>query len=107
MGVELAWACGLFEGEGSIHAGRKAPRGQPRSQRRLQLTIADRDVLDRFHAAVGGVGKVRAVKLVPGHKQLYTWYLYRTADILALLDEIEPMLGERRRAQAAKLRAAV
>jgi hypothetical protein len=43
---ELAWAAGLFEGEGSI--------GQSRGYPRLQLASTDEDVVRRFQSVVNG-----------------------------------------------------
>lgn len=69
--------------------------------------MIDRDVVDRFHRAVG-VGRVGAERrLTAGGHTMWRWYLYRTDEVLALLDRMEPMLGERRRKQAAVLRRAV
>lgn len=93
--AEFAWAVGLFEGEGTIHAGRKGPRGASRSQRRLCLGTTDLDVLQRFHAAVG-VGKIDGPRIVKDRK---------TAECLALLDRMEPLLGQRRREQVRAFRA--
>jgi hypothetical protein len=43
----IAWAAGLFEGEGSIHF----PTGA-RVAVRMELTMTDEDVVRRFHKAV-------------------------------------------------------
>jgi len=50
---QLAWAAGFFDGEGSMVAGTK----RQRSVAYAQIGQSDRQVLDRFCAAVG-VGKV-------------------------------------------------
>lgn len=61
--TELAWAAGFFDGEGTIwrqapkRSGEASPRGG-RGYLRLSIQQTDRQVLDRFHAAVGGAGKV-------------------------------------------------
>lgn len=102
--TDFAWACGFFEGEGCIYAGRKGPRGSSRPSRRLCLNSTDRDVLERFHRIVG-IGKIGKVHEVPGRKPIWQWYVYRRADIVALLDRMEPQLGARRLEQAAELRA--
>lgn len=53
----LAWAAGFFDGEG--HVGLRTRRGRSYEQLQLAITQADRQVLDRFAAAVGpSLGKV-------------------------------------------------
>lgn len=56
---ELAWAAGLFDGEGYIGCHqRKLPSG--RGNARIALTVVqwhDADVIVRFHAAIGGLGR--------------------------------------------------
>jgi hypothetical protein len=64
----------------------------------------DLDVLERFQRVVG-VGKIGKAEAVPGRKPIWQWYVYRRADIVALLDRMEPQLGARRLEQAAELRA--
>lgn len=54
MAYELAWAAGLFDGEGNI---RHQVSGR-NSALRLSIGQKDREVLDRFQAAVGGVGNI-------------------------------------------------
>ncbi len=58
---DMAWAAGLFEGEGCIVYLRHGPRtsdGCYWTERQLQLTITDRDVLERFLQIVE-VGVIR------------------------------------------------
>lgn len=50
---ELAWSAGLFDGEGWV--GRYKTK---RSEVRLEITQCDRRVLDRFRAAVLGIGSI-------------------------------------------------
>lgn len=67
--VELAWAAGLFEGEGSCFA-RKKDSGHHYIE--LSLASTDEDVLRRFHDAVG-VGTVHGPRKLPGRKPIWTW----------------------------------
>lgn len=57
--VEIAYCAGLFEGEGSVHAvdyyyakGEKRPRKTP--QIKIQISMTDREPLERFQATFGG-----------------------------------------------------
>lgn len=94
---ELAWAAGLFEGEGSIllHVLRK--KGKPEYQYpRAQLVTTDLDVLQHFHEVVG-VGKIRECRLRPNRKQAWKWSTDSAADAETVLWLLAPWLGARRR----------
>jgi hypothetical protein len=100
--TELAWAAGLFEGEGSIiHY--STPSGK--KSRMLQLETTDADVLQRFHAIVG-VGQIRGPRIrEAGRKPIWLWQCSKGLDYLPLLNTLMPWLGERRRAKAEQLLA--
>ena len=85
----IAWAAGLFEGEGSF-----SPR-----QNKICLTSTDRDVAARFMEVIG-CGSLRA--RIPtaqqlGKKTQYTWTVSRQEHTQAILAAFWPWLGERRR----------
>lgn len=98
---EFAWACGLFEGEGSIT--HKKSKG--RVLRVLSLGSTDEDVVRRFHKVVG-VGKVRGPyrsngpRSLPTHKPIWHWTCGRWVDGAPLLERMMPFLGDRRREKA-------
>ena len=107
--VWIAWAAGVFEGEGSAVC---APMGGRRRglQRRLQVPMSDRDVLDQLRVVLNA-GSVRSVK-VPSHtkkgsprKPMFIWTCGRWTDIVRICNAILPWLGERRRAQVQRLLA--
>lgn len=99
--AEIAWAAGLFEGEGCItqSSGRLAVR----------LNGTERSVIDRFCAIVGE-GKVYGPYTQDGcadaaryrWKPYFVWVAYggRGLNVLLLLDQ---WLSERRRARACEL----
>ena len=90
--MNIAWATGLFEGEGCIY---KDPRC---NSVRLTVNSTDEDVLQRFFSIVGA-GKIVKGKHSPGkehHKPFWVWALHKKADVKHLLAEMLPMLGERR-----------
>lgn len=67
---QIAWAAGLFEGEGTWNAYQVKPRGKIQMQARVGMT--DRDVVERF-AEVIGFGKVYVDSNRPRkEKTLYT-----------------------------------
>jgi hypothetical protein len=86
---ELAWAAGLFEGEGSCFVG----SGQ--RQPVVALVTTDRDVLERF-ASIIGFGSVHGYDRHP-HKRYWRWSVQSKADVLAVGALLEPWLGVRRR----------
>ena len=97
--VEIAWAAGLFEGEGCWRAKGSYPCAQ--------LKTADLDVLQRFVRIVG-VGRIRDDRwhLKPGHehfKPLYRWEVGGTARVRYLAEILGPYLGERRRRRIAEI----
>ena len=95
MSEDIAWAAGLFEGEGCIH--------RRRGKLNLSVQMTDRDVVDRFARAVS-VGGV-AAKPQPGVRAYYkpTWRWNASGEEAAwLLTQFMPWLGDRRRARAAE-----
>lgn len=95
--VEVAWAAGLFEGEGCItmNAGT--------TKLRLALGSTDEDVVRRF-AAIVGCGFVNGPYKIKGGKDQWRWGC-ATRGTLAVLPMFLPYLGERRRARAAEIMA--
>ena len=96
-GEDIAWAAGLFEGEGTI----SVPPGRPRSVV-LKVDMTDRDVLERFTRIVG-VSHVRATHSsnpLRGSKPQWRWFASSSTDVLRILRMFLPYLGERRTAKA-------
>lgn len=95
---EIAWAAGLFEGEGCI----AIQRFKRRTSVSLTLTSTDRDVLERFALVVerGRIGSQDMTKRPAHYKQLWIWKVGARADVEAVLDLFWAFLGERRRATA-------
>ncbi len=103
---ELAWASGIFEGEGCIHATKRGGAA-------LSVEMADGDVMDRFHRAVGRLGGLNGpYSRGPrgGHhglKPLWRWQVERFEYAQAVLALLWFGLGERRRMRAQEVFAAV
>ena len=94
---EIAWAAGLFEGEGSF---------VPRRNGNMLITIAmaDRDVLERFQAIFGGA--LTALNK-PGGKQMWRVDIRKAEDVLQVGALMRPYLGVRRRARLDELEHAL
>jgi hypothetical protein len=109
MSTDVAWAAGLFEGEGSVCYLPKC------RALRLQMKMTDEDVLRRFTEIVGTLSipnpthrnrPARAMNSVPnrtalGSKPVWQWHMDSVRSVQNVLRQFWPYLGERRRAQAA------
>ena len=100
----LAWAGGLFEGEGCFST--TTARGLHFA--RMRLTSTDRDVIDHFHQIVGcgqvSVGKISPASAARGtSKTPYVWSMSGRLNIYALGVALWEFLGERRRERFAGL----
>lgn len=91
---DIAWAAGLFEGEGCV-------RIRPRGCGEMTLAMTDRDVVERF-AEIVGAGKVKRNDgpARNGHQVQWRWNVSRFETVQAVVAMIWPWLGERRRAKA-------
>ena len=87
---DIAWATGLFEGEGSININ---PSRQWCAS--LQLAMSDKDILDRFQSIFGGYIYDKK-KQQPHHKKMWTWQVASAADVKKVLLQMLPLLGHRR-----------
>lgn len=101
MDVNVAWAAGLFEGEGCIswqsrtsRSGRKAPR--------LMMGMTDEDVVLRFKDIIG-CGRIY-VQIKNRSKPLYMWQTTNRADFDSASELLEPWLGARRLEKLAEAR---
>jgi hypothetical protein len=101
---ELAYAGGLFEGEGYFTMVTKHP-GHPAPHAGIEMT--DREPLERFARAVG-FGTVHGPGINRGpdgllKKPRYTWKVGTLEKTQALTAMLWPWLGPRRRARAAEV----
>ena len=74
---ELAWAAGIFDGEGCVTASYGGKNGRRHTRASLVVSIGqsgDTEILDKFCEIVG-LGKVRGPykKLKPHHLDRYVW----------------------------------
>lgn len=94
----LAWAAGLFEGEGCIQCPR--PANRRKAYPGLSLCMTDEDVVRRFHLTVE-CGTVR--KREPrreGWKAAWVWSTQQAREVERLLMAFLPYLGSRRASKA-------
>lgn len=90
----MAWAAGLFEGEGCIsgHSAGKDGRWYPQ----LSMTQTDHDVLLRFQRIVGGNVRTRKTQIPRHHKDVWVWSTGGYDRCLLIFDRFRPYLGTRR-----------
>jgi hypothetical protein len=90
---EIAWAAGLFEGEGCF-----AWTGTPS----VILGMTDRDIVERF-AAIVGFGLLYEEPRRPPEQTLYRWRANGFENVQAVLAMLWQWLGPRRRARAVEV----
>lgn len=104
--LDVAWAAGLFEGEGCWCVTHPSPT---QTQMQVRLAMTDRDVVERF-ATVMGCGTVRTrdhdAHQAKGWKPLHEWYVYEAAKVREVIALLAPHMGTRRRAKAEEVLAA-
>lgn len=95
---EIAWAAGLFEGEGWISIQRKTPL--------IGIQMADKEILERFQSIVG-CGKIYyrkpriySYERIKTRKEQWAWRLQGREKVGHLLDVLSPWLGSRRKGRA-------
>jgi LAGLIDADG-like domain len=98
---EIAWAAGLFEGEGTMYIANDRWR-----QPTVSVTSTDLDVLEKF-ASIMGVGKVykRQDNRKETYKTAYKWSVQSRNDVVQVLELLMPFLCSRRKAKAEELLA--
>lgn len=88
--AELAWAAGIFEGEGWVHVSKYTFR--------LGVEMADLDVLERLQEYLGGmVAGPRSRG--ENRRPMWTWKSPNGPPTLELVVRFQPWLGARRRSQ--------
>lgn len=103
MSEDVAWAAGVFEGEGSICI-RYTDLYQG-SRCTLKIAMSDEDVVARVHEILGGrfngpYYQKRKRKDGSEHLPRWEWAMSKRADVIATLELLIPYFGKRRRAKA-------
>jgi hypothetical protein len=102
----LAWAAGLFEGEGSFSfCNKNSSRGYPTRGVKACLGMTDEEIVHRFQEIMG-VGKVygpynhKPYKRIENRKPHWNWSASSFEHVQATVVFLWPWLGERRRQAA-------
>lgn len=93
----IAWAAGLFEGEGAIYFDRtRYDKGNGRLRLGLTLSSTDEDVIHRFRSVVG-VGTLTGPYWRDNSTRPYwVWQTRSTAPVAYVTGLFRPYLGKRR-----------
>lgn len=93
--AQIAWAAGIFEGEGCIMAVKKTAV-------KLSVEMTDLDVLEAFQMIVGAgnICHKTCTNPKPQWKARYHWQVYNRDDVERILRAFLPWLLSRRRAKA-------
>lgn len=75
---ELAYAAGVFDGEGSvgIYVGGKTSLGRPRYNLRLSVGNTDTRLTNWLAETFGGKVRAKQPRVPSRHRQAYDWYLF-------------------------------
>jgi hypothetical protein len=103
--TELAWAAGVYDGEGS--ASTYLPKRRKSRVRQIAVYQSGDEIppplLFRFRAAVGDIGLIHG----PARGSLYQWHSKRHVVVDAVSELLWPWIGEVKRAQLRKAAAEV
>ncbi len=99
--IDLAWAAGFFDGEGCTGLCVKKKGGNTYCYPRIMVGQKDRDVLDKFKACVGGLGKIYGpYKHTNSGCYVYHYQVTNIPDVQKVLELLWPYLGDIKRIQA-------
>lgn len=109
--LEIAWAAGLFEGEGCFTTSSKNSRGYSYRNWVCFLGSTDEDIVKRFFQIVG-VGRIYEQTkhrngLSLGTKPFFRWQTQSRNDFRFIAKIFTPYLGERRLARVTELLAEI
>jgi hypothetical protein len=100
----IAWAAGLFEGEGTIFEVIRQGDKHRTYNVRLQMQMTDKDVVLKFDEVLNCIGHVYYVRSRnKKHKDLWKWHLSRRQDCKKVIELFWPYLGERRKGKAIEI----
>lgn len=104
--AEIAWAAGLFEGEGHISLMRQRRRkdGTVTVSLLIGMVSTDHDVVTRFHGIVE-CGNVSTRDPKGGHKRQWVWQAAAVDDVQRVLRMFAPWFCSRRAARAQEVLA--
>lgn len=95
--MDIAWAAGLFEGEGCFYL-----KTKPNRVATAQLATTDKDVLDKFRSIIG-FGVVAGPTIRNNYKPYWTWRVGSFEHFQQVVCLFWRHLGNRRRQKALEI----
>ena len=95
---ELAWAAGLFEGEGCVGRYITTKRSVKYDYWQVRISSTDLDVLRKFQRIIG-FGKIYKHKTTGARKRAWQHNIYRQPEVYAVLALLFQFMGSRRKAK--------
>lgn len=92
---QLAWAAGLFDGEGSIGLQYEGSRSEKSLRLRMRLMMTDAEAVERFRAIVSA-GTLTVQQRTDGRKTSHCWFLQEREALLRVLVALSPYLVVKR-----------
>lgn len=99
---EVAWAAGLFEGEGTLTISSMSKKsGKDQTAVKLKLCSTDEDIVQRF-ADIVEVGQIREddSMVKRGWKLQWEWYTNKQDSVIHVVNLLKPYFGKRRTERA-------
>lgn len=93
--LELAWAAGFFDGEGGTYGGERHG-----ATIRVGQVEDNREVLERFHRAVLGIGRIRGPYPMRSGRPQSEWRVTSWPEVQAVIALLWRFLGSEKREQA-------
>lgn len=103
--AEIAWAAGIFEGEGSFHVGKAGNRKVLVPT--LHLGMTDRDTVQRWRDILDAGNVIGPKQRGPGRKPMYTVDVCGRSTVKQVILDFLPWLGARRTARAHEVLAII
>jgi len=105
--IDLAWAAGLFEGEGWITLNNRADGDR---NRQVGIQMTDEDVMRRWVKIIGPTSRFKDLygpyhppSMKEHHKEQWGWIISKKSELTRVLQMLLPMFGERRAAKAMEM----
>lgn len=101
----IAWAAGIFEGEGCISLIRHKQKNYISNRAMLCVTNTDLDILIKFREilGIGYVRPLKTTKLSQGRKQLYRWIATSFDEFDEAIKILKPFMSNKRLSKLEKV----
>lgn len=99
--IELAWAAGFFDGEGTTHLG-KSTKGDRFTKPKLTIPQKELECLARFRKALGNRGTIYGPIKQKRDSEIYHYSIQKAKEVDETLTLLWPFLSDVKKNQATK-----